>query len=196
MIAVRGSHLLALAIGLAAGLVAYSLLEPEPTPLRELPTVTVPTIPDYLAKAPELWMRAGTDIVRAPAADNALAATYARSLLRVRPLVDGRRIAILTASTRVRVGEPVRVIHVLDAADPGLDVYVMGPKAITDERIDGGAGSADTIIPLEYDGAVVKSPHADWNYDITTYTFATPGRHTIVWHLGTLGSNVLEIDVH
>jgi hypothetical protein len=198
MIAVRSSHLVIAVAGLAAGIACYTATRPAPPANREVPVVTAPKpgpVPEYL-KTPELWVRAGNDIVRAPAEDNAVAATYATSPARSRPLVDNMRIAILTARTRVAVGEPVRVIHVLDAPEPGTEVYVMGPKEITDEVVDGVPGTAQPVIPLTYDGMVVRSPHADFNYDITVHTFTTPGRHTITWHLGNLTSNTLEIDVH
>ncbi len=52
-------------------------------------------------------------------------------------IVDGRRATLLSRCDRYRVGEPVRVIHVFEIVEPGQDVYVMGPKEIRNEWVDG-----------------------------------------------------------
>src|SRR5947208_1571653 len=86
---------------------------------------------------------------------------------------------------RCRLGEQVRVLHVLEAIAPGVQVFVMGPKPIYDEFVDGknarlrSAGFWDV-----YDGRVLDGPTVDFNYDITAYRFETLGRHTIQWKGG------------
>jgi hypothetical protein len=105
---------------------------------------------------------------------------------------------------RYKVGEQVRIVHVLEAVDPGLKIYAMGPKPVYDEYIDG-----KNVCPKRadaasvYDGVVLRSPAADFHYDITSHAFAKPGRHTIQWKGGGhpiegdlgLESNVLTINV-
>lgn len=161
-----------------------------PAPAPAAPAV----IPDYLKQPPELYARAGASIVPAPPGDQAVAATYARSAARG-PLHDGARITILTERTTYKVGEEVRVIHVLEAPDPGRELYVMGPKAIYNEYVDGVDRTGPPPSPQVYDGRVLPSPGADFNYEVTTYTFAAPGPHRIQWRDGGRESNVIELQV-
>jgi hypothetical protein len=84
----------------------------------------------------------------------------------------------------VKVGEEVQVIHVCEVTKPGIEVYVMGPKRIHEEYVDGKLGSAPWKGLGVYDGAVLTLPMADANYDLTTYTWTTPGTHTIQWRHG------------
>lgn len=163
----------------------------QPTP----PAPAAPAvIPEYLKKPPELYARSGTSIVPAPPGDQAVAATYAKSAARG-PLLAGARITILTERTTYKVGEEVRVIHVLEAPDPGVQLYVMGPKAIYSEYVDGVDRTGPPPAAQVYDGAVVPSPGADFNYEVTTYKFTTPGPHRIQWRDGGRESNVIEIQV-
>ena len=99
----------------------------------------------------------------------------------------------------MRVGEKVRVIHVLEALGP-TDVYVMGPKTVYGEYVDGVPVTSEPPTPEYpwvgvYNGAVLKGPRADFHYDITEYVWGTPGRHQIEWRLGGLRSNRLEVEV-
>jgi hypothetical protein len=149
-----------------------------------------------------LYERKGSEIVDAPAEDLALAQTY-YSLNNKGPLVEGQRITILTKKNLYKVGEQIRVLHVLEAVTPGIDVYVMGPKKIYDEFIDEKLVSERGPGVAIYDGAVMKAPWADFHYDITTYTIQQPGKHTIQWKggghpiQGALGleSNVIELTI-
>jgi len=59
-----------------------------------------------------LLERKGDKIVAAPAEDLALAKTY-HAFKDKGPLVAGQRITILTHKGRYKVGEPVRVLHIL-----------------------------------------------------------------------------------
>ncbi|MGO9246346.1 MAG: hypothetical protein ACLPT4_09710 [Verrucomicrobiia bacterium] len=145
----------------------------------------------------------GDQIVDAPAEDFELANTY-HEFKDKGALVKGQRITILTKKTRYKVGEPVRVLHVLQSVQAGINVYVMGPKLIYDEYVDGKLASAPMPTRAAYRGVVVNDrPMADFNYDITTYTFSEPGEHTIQWKGGGhpvqhglgLESNVIKLSV-
>ena len=114
---------------------------------------------------------------------------------------DGERLTILADKTSYAAGEEVRVIHVHEAVRPGVQLYVMGPKAIYGEYVDGVLASPAAAAPAtSYDGAVIDSPGADHNYEVSTHRFAS-GRHTIEWRFATLSgpttlsSNILTIDV-
>jgi hypothetical protein len=160
--------------------------EPEASQSQPLP------LPPHLATPPELWTHRGKNIVRAPEADQRVAATYALSPVRGK-LVDGGQITILTERTSYRVGERVRVIHVLEVPDPGQEVYVMGPEEIFGEEVDGVVTAQAGIVTV--DGMVIESPAVNFNFEVTSYKFDKPGRHTIVWRMGKLTSNTIELDV-
>jgi hypothetical protein len=191
------------------------ILQPPPEPLppprrpaqrrpdapTTLATPTMPTtpttpaaIPDYLKEPPQLFARAGSSIVPAPPGDHAVAATSASSPVRG-PLQEGARITILTERARYKVGEEVRVIHVLEAPAPGVQLYVMGPKSIHGEYVDGVERTPPAPAPGTYDGRVLQSPGVDFNYEVTTYRFTTPGPHRIQWRAEGRESNVLELEV-
>jgi hypothetical protein len=149
-----------------------------------------------------LLERKGDKIVDAPAEDFALAKTY-HTFKDKGPLVAGQRITIMTHKTRYRVGEAVRVLHILEAVEPGKSVHLMGPKAVYDEYVDGKLITPKETGCCGYRGVVVDRPIADFNYEITTYTFAEPGLHTIQWKgggasvQGSLGleSNIVKLEV-
>jgi hypothetical protein len=116
------------------------------------------------------------------------------------PVKDGRRLTIMTARDRVQAGQEVQVVHVVEATEPGLDVYLMGPKEVFGEAVDGHVANPlpegmDPFAPAEYDGRVATGPAVDANYDVTTYTFDAPGEHQIVWRLAGWTSNVLRVTV-
>ncbi len=150
----------------------------------------------------DLYERKEGKIVRASAEDLALARTYG-SFSDKRPLIGGQRITILTGKTLYQVGEEIRVLHVLEAVAPGITVYVMGPKMIYGEFIDGELVSGKDPGPATYDGLVMQSPLADFHYDITKYTFRQPGKHAIQWKGGghpiqgslRLESNVIQLTI-
>ncbi len=114
---------------------------------------------------------------------------------------DGERVTVLTLPGEVIVaGTPVDIYHVYEATTSGLTVYVMGPKPVYGESVDGSpttpAGPpGEELAPALYDGTTVASPGVDANYDVTTYTFAT-GSHTVTWDpVSGLDSNTLTITV-
>src|SRR5439155_12150223 len=120
----------------------------------------------------------GEKIVVAPAEDLALAKTY--HALQVKgPLVAGQRITIMTHNTLFRMGEPVRVLHVLEAVESGKDVHLMGPKKVYEEYVDGKLVTSKGPCKDPYRGVVVDRSIADFNYEITTYSFTEPGLHMI-----------------
>ena len=149
-----------------------------------------------------LWERMGDKIVAAPAEDLALAKTY-REFKNKGPLVVGQRITIMTHHARCRMGEPLRVLHILEAVEPGKSVHLMGPKKVYDEYVDGKLVTSKGPGAEPYNGMVADRPIADFNYEITTYTFTEPGVHTIQWKgggasaQGSLGleSNIIKLEV-
>jgi len=156
--------------------------------------------PEHLRYFPGLYIREDDRIIDASEEDIAVAEGY--PLWEDRgEVLDGRRITILTDHTTVNVGEEVRVVHVVEAPESGWTVYIMGPKIVFGEFINGELltgsepGWEDPFIPEIYDGAVLESPAVDYNYDITSYSFDDPGIHEIQWILGEWESNILEIEV-
>jgi hypothetical protein len=149
-----------------------------------------------------LFVRRGDDFEDAPAEDVEVASKYPECADKG-PLRDGTRLTILTAKDKYRVGEEIRVIHVVEVVEPGGQVYISGPKPVYGEYVDGKLATKplpkdmhdDPLVPLDYDGPTLLSPADDYNYDVTAYTFSKPGRHKIQWHLGALRSNTLEIDI-
>ncbi len=161
---------------------------------------SVMNVPTYLQRWPGLYVRQGQQIVEAPLADVSVAKAYP-SWPDKGPVVRGQRLTIMTANQRYKVGQPVRVVHVLEAPEKGVEVYIMGPKEIVGEFINGRLVSkpvpkgANPLIPMVYDGAVLPSPAVDYNYDITTHTFDKPGTYEIVWRVSPWISNTLSITV-
>jgi hypothetical protein len=156
-------------------------------------------LPDHLRRWPGLYVRDGERIIEASPQDTLVARSYAQYQDKG-PVVGGRRITILTASTTRRVGDEVRIIHVVEFTRPGYQAYVMGPKPIfgeyvNDELVTEAVGERDPLVPDDYSGMTLASPAVDYNYDITTYRFNQTGAHTIQWRLGGLHSNILTIEV-
>jgi hypothetical protein len=180
---------------------------PRPSPSTPAPSVNMSSlsdpskVPAHLQQFPGLTVRRGDQIVEASGDDVAVARGYPTSVAKG-SWVDQRRLTILTARAQVRIGEPVRVIHIVETTRPDDQLHVMGPKAVLGEHVDGvlRTGPApvvgDPLAPTGlYDGRVEPAPAVDYNWDITEYTFDTTGRHTIEWKLGGLVSNLLAIEV-
>lgn len=117
-------------------------------------------------------------------------------------VIDGRRITVMAESLSYQANDEVRILHVLEATVPGYEVYVMGPKKVFNEYINGKhhgeespSDQTDPFMPEEYDGRVVDSPATDFNYDVTVYYFAEPGVYEICWQPGKWKSNTLKIEV-
>lgn len=114
---------------------------------------------------------------------------------------DGYRLTLLTATPRVTVGEPVRVVHVVESTATDRPLFVMGPKDVLGELVDGAPATDPapdgerTLQPASYDGRVLPGPGVDAHYDVTEYVFDAPGTHTVQWVLGELRSNVLTVEV-
>lgn len=152
-------------------------------------------IPEYLQQWRGLYVREGEQIVEASQEDIEVAKQYP-NFKGKGDVVEGRRITIMCRKNTYRVHEEVRVIHVLEVTEAGQEIFIMGPKAVFGEYVDDHlmTPAASDQVDL-YNGRVVSSPGVDYNYDITTYSFATPGRHTIYWHMNGLRSNTLELEI-
>lgn len=175
------------------------LLMTAPVTAKEPSLPPASGLPPHLARWPGLYVRQEQRIVDAPAEDQTVAKSYP-SWPSKGALNSGMRITLLTKKTRYALGEQIRVIHVFEAPGAGIDVYVMGPKFVYGESVDGapvsGAPELKTYPWLGiYDGAVLKSPAVDYNYDITTYRFSEPGAHVISWQLGPLRSNAITVEI-
>ncbi len=163
------------------------------------------TLPDYLARMErhgELGARDADAILSAPPGDIAVLRSYPRRKEKgALTGAAGERLTILTAKTVYAAGEEVRVIHVHEATKAGVKLYVMGPKAIFGEYIDGKlASKAEAAPPGLYDGAVKDSPYADDNYEVSVHRLGA-GTHRLQWRFATLSgptvlaSNILTIEV-
>ncbi len=147
-----------------------------PTPLDDAGA----PIPGHLREFPGLFARQGDGIVHAPAADVAVARSYARRTARGPLAATGERLTLLAAKSVYAADEEIRVVHVYEATRPGTDVYVMGPKAIFGESVDGVPTTPRDPPLAPYSGLVLPSPRADWNFEVTTYRLP-PGRHVLRW---------------
>lgn len=153
-----------------------------------------------MTSRPQLFIRDGGRIVAAPSADIAVAERYLEWPDKG-PLRNGRRVTVMAAKTTYAIGEEVRIIHVLEVTEPGLPLYVMGPKQVLEEYVDGQlatdavADGIDPLFPGVYDGAVIPGPGLDFNWEITEYRFTAPGRHGLMWRPDPLESNVLFFHV-
>lgn len=148
---------------------------------------------------PGLSIRVGDKIVDAPADLQALARAYTDWPDKGAELA-GRRISVNAPKLQIARGETVSVVHVAEITRPGQVLYIMGPKPIVGEWVDGRLATppstgADPLVPDLYDGVTFPSPGVDWGYDVTTWRFDTPGTHRIQWRLGYLESNELKIEV-
>jgi hypothetical protein len=117
-------------------------------------------------------------------------------------VLDGRRVTILTEKTEYAVNEEVRVVHVLEILEQGQPIYVMGPKVVFDEYVNGKLQGephrvldGDPFIPVVYNGRVQDSPGLDFNFEITSFHFSEPGTYRICWQPSRWKSNVLKLEV-
>jgi len=117
------------------------------------------------------------------------------------PLLHGRRLTILAPSTRLRPGETLTVAHVHEVVRTGEELYVMGPKPVYGEELDGRLVTPPVplgdhpLVPGTYDGVVLDSPAVDVNFEPTEYRFDGPGRHELRWQVDDLVSNTLAVEV-
>lgn len=166
-----------------------------------------PAIPGYLAgleKLDSAYERSGHRIVPLPPADLVALRAYPRLDASAKGVPVGpaqERLTLTTAKTTYAPGEDIRILHVHEVGGPGLELYVMGPKTVYGEYVDGKLYSLHATQPPEpYDGLVLPSPGVDTNFDTTVYRLP-PGEHTIVWRASMLSSstvltsNTLTIEV-
>lgn len=117
------------------------------------------------------------------------------------PAHEGYRLTLLTARTQVAPGEQLHVVHVVESLDADAPLHVVGPKAVRGELVDGTPTTAAVaedehpLRPQPYNGRVRPGPGVDTAWEVTTYAFETPGRHTVQWAPGAFRSNVLVVEV-
>jgi hypothetical protein len=117
------------------------------------------------------------------------------------PETGGRRLTLLAERTALRPGDTLEVAHVHEVTEFGESLYVMGPKPVYGELLDGEPvtppvpADDDPLAPAEYDGRVLPGPGIDDNFETTSYAFDEPGRHELTWRIGELRSNTLTIEV-
>ncbi|MGV8803580.1 MAG: hypothetical protein ACWA6Y_01290 [Polaromonas sp.] len=160
--------------------------------------MTEQAIPAHLQHWPGLFEWRDGALMQASAADVAVARSYP-SYADKGGLVNGRRLTVMSRSRLYRIAEEVRVIHVVEAVEPGQELYIMGPKPVYGEYLDDALVTQqppqDVWAPDTYNGPTLPSPAVDYNYEITAYRFDRAGRHTIEWCIGNLHSNRLAIEV-
>jgi hypothetical protein len=175
----------------------------QPMPASSSSSSSNANLPAYLQRlqtSGDLYVRRDNKIENAPPEEVAVLRSYPSGSIRGQ-LIEGRRVTILAVKTSVAVGESVRVIHIVEVEKEGEELWVMGPKPVVGEHVDGkltAGGEIPEWGPFTmgvYDGAVLKSPGVDTNYDITTYAFKERGTHTIQWRAGKHTSNILHIEV-
>jgi hypothetical protein len=117
------------------------------------------------------------------------------------PESGGRRITLMALRTSVAVGESVEVLHVYEVLSGERSLFVMGPKPVYGERLDGRPATPaeppegdDPFAPGLYDGRVLPGPGVDGNFEVTHYTFSAPGRHEVTWEVAGLRSNSLALE--
>lgn len=151
-------------------------------------------IPSHLTRWPGLYIRKGSTIVEALPEDISVAQSYPTAKDKGE-VTRGKRLTILTKKNCYTVNEEVRVIHVCEAVEHGHDVFIMGPKPIYGEYVDGRLVTPERAPEQIYDGHVLASPAVDYNYDITCYRFSEPGYHQIFWKIDEHRSNTLNLKV-
>jgi hypothetical protein len=148
---------------------------------------------------PVLYVREADRIAKAPVEDITVASNYPDWADKGR-VVKGVRLTLMCAKQQYHTREPIHLIHVVEFVEPGHTTYIMGPKPVYGEYVDGKLATAsipghnDGLAPLDYDGVTVPSPGIDFNYEITTYRLP-PGDHEFCWRFGHFNSNTLKIKV-
>ena len=122
-------------------------------------------IPGYLQRNPDLYIRDGDQILPALPEDNTVARGYV-DWPDKGPVLEGRRLTIMTKKSSYSINEEIRVIHVFEATEPGKEVYIMGPKPVYGEHVNDKLTTQlppeneDPFEPLTYNGVVLPSPNA------------------------------------
>lgn len=154
----------------------------------------------HLKYHPKIYIRKNGALITAPTEDQSVAQSYQKWWDKG-PIVDGKRITILSRKSAYQVNEEVRIIHVFEVVEPEHEMYVMGPKPIYGEYLDNEL--VKTAPPIDeypfmlmfYNGIVIPSPAVDYNYEITSYKFNKHETHQIYWKLGSLKSNILKFNI-
>ena len=146
-----------------------------------------------------LYDRQGDAIVEADPEDADCARNY-QQLPAKGIWADGMRLTLATPRQNYQAGESVHVLHFVEREGAQAELYIMGPKPVFGESVDGVRRTPDPEMAAYpwvsiYDGEVMPGPGVDYNFEISKYTFDQAGTHEIVWQLGSLRSNVLTITV-
>lgn len=134
-------------------------------------------------------------IAEAPVSRLALEKTY-RAAENKGKVMYGMRRTILTQKRRYKVGEPVRVFHVLESVRDGIEMGLGGPNRICSEYVD------DKLADNKKCGgsyfvseSVVRHPIVIFNFDVSNYCFNEPGKHTISWKFMQGESNLIKLNI-
>jgi hypothetical protein len=141
-----------------------------------------PSIPQHLRHWGGLFERQGNRIVDAPPEDIAVARTY--------PLfpdkgsiISGVRLNLMSQRRQYRIGEEVRVVHVVEVVEPGREVYVMGPKPVYGEYVD------DVLVPPPPDDVLQPARTTASCCRALRSTTTTILRHTVLPRPASIASN-------
>jgi hypothetical protein len=157
-------------------------------------------LPDLTGNGDVLLVREGNRLLAAPPQDQAVVRAYP-DFEDKGPVIDGYRLTLMPSRATCRLGEPVRFFHICESLSADRPLYVMGPKQVLGEYVDGHLATdqppvtEDPLAPPSYDGRVSNGPGIDANYEVTEYRFETVGVHTVAWRLGPHASNTVRLDV-
>jgi hypothetical protein len=167
----------------------------HPKTEKASPTISARKSPSFRG----LYDRIDGEIVDASEADVALANTY-WTYDHKGPLKNGKRLTLLSHSSEVKAGTEVRILHFYEVVDTESELYIMGPKTVYGEYINGEQQGPKAPVEeypwmVVYDGAVLDGPEVDYNFEISKYTFEQPGEYRIQWKIEGLESNVVVVTV-
>ncbi|MGL4599205.1 MAG: hypothetical protein ACRCYO_16915 [Bacteroidia bacterium] len=164
------------------------------------------SLPKYLKnfwRGYQVYDSASNRFVDASEADLELLKNYPKAKSKGAWL-NGTRLTILAAKLNYAINEPVRIGHVVEETNLGRELYIMGPKKVSDEYVQDVLETYTSInpegrypwLPLVYDGKALPAPNVDYNFDITEYRFEKAGVYTIQWRPGKYRSNTLTIIIN
>ncbi len=151
-------------------------------------------LPEHLRRWPGLYEWRDGRVVEAAAEDAAVAKAYPHFPDKG-PIVDGVRLTIMSRRSDYPERRAIRIIHVVEALEPGLALSPVGPKPVFGEYVDGLLATPPPPADLDlltYNGPVLPAPSVDYNYEITSHVLSA-GVHEIQWRIGKYVSNTLKI---
>ena len=160
------------------------------------------TLPSHMSTSslPEIFMVENGVQILAPPEVHAMRDSFATYPTRGRAR-EGCRLTIMAPKQTYERGEAVIVAHFVESVTSEKNLYLMGPKPVTGEYVDGHLATAPSSqepepwVPSNYDGRVLKGPGIDAHFEATVYRFQDIGLHTIAWNPGKFKSNTLSIQV-